>query len=143
MSTRSVSHCSIWRCYTASDLALAHKKTKFESSTCTIKMIFTCPGQVLSYTSVTKFSLYFSGSCIPINQKFFYWILLLTCGKFLTWKISLKAGTATRSCHDLCLNQWHCTTHIKHNIFPVPPASVSYLASPVSPAASSCYSNHR
>ena len=29
------SHCSIWLCYTASDLALAHKK--IESSTCTIK----------------------------------------------------------------------------------------------------------
>ena len=28
----SFSHCSIWLCYTASDLALAHKKTKFESS---------------------------------------------------------------------------------------------------------------
>jgi hypothetical protein len=27
------SHCFIWLCYTASDLALADKKTKFESST--------------------------------------------------------------------------------------------------------------
>jgi hypothetical protein len=30
---------SIWLCYTASHLALAHKKTKFESSTCTIKKL--------------------------------------------------------------------------------------------------------
>jgi hypothetical protein len=40
MSTNDLfSHCSIWLCYTASDLALAHKKTKFESSTCTIYCI--------------------------------------------------------------------------------------------------------
>ena len=33
------SHCSIWLCYTASDLAWPTKKNKFESSTCTIKNV--------------------------------------------------------------------------------------------------------